>query len=135
MDAFGISPAVQAVVEVLFRSMRQTGRTTALLNAVAPGDRVLFLTHKEAARFQNLLRERGKQGVTCTVVNLNDAALTRSEGRTYLDHNVVEKIHRDSIESSMRYIRFLEDMLSSRPIDEGAGPVFDDPLRRWRDFR
>lgn len=29
MDAFGISPAVQAVVEVLFRSMRQTGRTTA----------------------------------------------------------------------------------------------------------
>lgn len=93
MDAFGIGNAVKGAVEVLFMSARRTGRTTALLEALKGGDRVIC-PNESSARHMRLELQKWRKKVSVLVVPVdNPAALFErgtSEGRTVFDHPWLE---------------------------------------------
>ena len=70
MDFFGIGAAYKAMAQVYSMAARRSGRTTALLNSLKDGDRVIFAKNEEADRFRRLAKHRGIE-IKCVVVPVN----------------------------------------------------------------
>lgn len=69
MDFFGIGSALRAALQIYFTASRATGRTTALLRAVRPGDLIIFASESEAKRVRGLLKQQGIHDVVCGVAS------------------------------------------------------------------
>jgi hypothetical protein len=107
VDAFGIGNAVKGAVEVLFMSARRTGRTTALLEALKDGDRVVCANEASARHMIYELRKwRKKVNVFVVPVKEPNRLFSRppSDGRTVFDHVWVEDYYRAQIEEAAKDI-------------------------------
>jgi len=109
MDLFGIGQALRACAEIYFRSARGAGRTTAMLESVKDGDRIIFADCNEADRVRGLCRER-ELDVECIVISVNypEKIFERCpcHGRTVFDHRWVEDRYILAIERCEKDIDF-----------------------------
>lgn len=128
MDHFGIGACIRAAIELMLRGMRATGRTTALINSVKDGDRIIFRSRQEAMVVEMLLRRKGLQ-VSCVVVDPTHVerllGTQRAAGRTYFDHVWIEEYYTNGIKQLGKDIDHFSSALSGMP-DDG------DDLKRFR---
>lgn len=115
MDFFGIGPALIGAMNVYFRAARQTGRTTALLENVKDGDRVVFRNQEEMRAFQRLVAERALD-LECVVAPIKEQhrlfQRPTPKGRTIFDHTWVEDYYRDHLRFAQERLATLERELS-----------------------
>lgn len=111
MDSFGIGQAMKGMAHVYFQSARQTGRTTALVESLKDGDRVIFTNSKEADRVKDLCREFGKT-IDTMVVDPKDPRRVfergTPQGRTVFDHSWVEQFYLSAIDECQKDIDHLQ---------------------------
>lgn len=115
-DLFGISNALRGVAEIYFRSARRSGRTTALLGSVKPGDVVVFRATAQAKAFERLCRERDIEGVKTTVVPPEEPTRIfdqpTAKGRLIWDHDWLEAHHLWAIDHTAQYLKRISDAAS-----------------------
>ena len=111
MDAFGIGSAMKSIVRTYIRSSRRTGRTSALVESLKDGDRVVFLTNGEGERVRSLCEERGV-GIRCLVCDPNDIDYVfqhgTSQGRTVFDHSWLEEYYQNVIEKAVDRVDYVQ---------------------------
>lgn len=111
MDFFGIGAAVKGAAQIYFRSARQSGRTTSLLDSLKDGDRVYFATGDMSRWFERKCKERSLK-VECVVIPVSDPAQVfnrgSSQGRAVFDHDWVEQLYLKAIEKCEKDIALLE---------------------------
>lgn len=111
MDHFGIGAAIYGAARVYFQSARRTGRTTALLDGLKNGDRVVCATGAEAKHLERQCRERGVQVQVITLpTNLAYSIFDRStpNGRTIFDHGWVERYYMGALENARAELDHLQ---------------------------
>lgn len=115
MDHFGIGAAMRGMALTYFQSARRTGRTTALVESVKDGDRIVFADSREAERVRRLCLERGIT-VECIVSDPKTPQRLFERGtskeRTIFDHGWVEQYYLDVLEGHAREIDHLTTQLS-----------------------
>lgn len=116
MDHFGIGAAMQSLMFSYKVSSRHTGRTTSLVDSLKDGDRVIFLSQREAIRVQRLCKERGIE-IATQVYHPKETAILASkslprDGRTIFDHSWVEEFYSIAIHSAAQDIDRLQTELS-----------------------
>jgi hypothetical protein len=118
MDQFGIGAAMLTAAQMYSQLARRSGRTTALLDTLKDGDRVVFADEKHVRHFESLLRERGLK-VSCIVIpprNMVDMLYRpRSTGKTVMDHVWLEQYYQHVIESSGVALREFMTQASGEP--------------------
>lgn len=102
MDFFGIGKQIKNSMYEIISSMRQSGKTTEMLEMLKDGDRVCFTNVREKNRVQRLCRELNID-VNCIVIPISRvselATLGRSsKGRTIFDHSWIEDYYTQAIE-------------------------------------
>ncbi len=132
MDFFGIGVAVQAMLRVYSQSARGTGRTTALVEHVRSGDRIVFADSREAERVRRICMSRGLD-VECRVVDPSDPYRVREQGRaqghTFFDHTLVEQCYAHAVADLASLIYVLEQGASGADTTPPVG------LRRLNEER
>jgi len=135
MDHFGIGAAMQGMAKMYFRSARQTGRTTSLVESVKGGDRIVFADNREAERVRRLCLERGMK-VECVVVEPRtpERVFERGtpEGRTIFDHSWVEQRYLEAIERTQQEIDHLERQASGYGAAHHETKRRAEELAKWR---
>jgi hypothetical protein len=135
MDHFGIGAALQSIAQVYFRSARQSGRTTSLVESVKDGDRIVFADSVEAERVRRLCLERGVT-VKCIVAEPKNPGRVfergTSEGRTLFDHSWVERYYLSAIENAQRDIDHFERLASGYGEPHRETRRRSEEIKRWR---
>lgn len=135
MDHFGIGAAMQGVAGIYFRSARQTGRTTSLVESVKNGDRIVFADSKEAERVRRMCLARGVD-VECVVVEPSNPGRVfdrgPSKGRTLFDHAWVEQHYLHAIEHAQAVIDDIERRASGRGEARKEPPPRPEWHEKWR---
>ena len=117
MDHFGIGAAMQSLIFSYKISSRHTGRTTSLVDSLKDGDRVIFLSQREAIRVKRLCKERDVEIVTL-VCDPKEPAIVFSmgslprDGRTIFDHSWIEEFYTVAIQRAAQDIDRLQTELS-----------------------
>ena len=115
MDHFGIGAEMESMVRVCCQSARRTGRTTAMVESLSSGDRIIFTNKQEADMVRRLARDVGKE-IECVVASPSD--ITRlmdrrlGKGRTIFDHSWVEDYYMHVITKGRKEIDFFQHRLS-----------------------
>ena len=109
MDQFGIGQAIDGAARIYFRSARQTGRTSALVESLKTGDRVVFANQQEAERVKRLCREREIDIETIVVdpkepQRIFDRGSVGGDGRCVFDHSWVEQYYLNAISTVQKDI-------------------------------
>lgn len=112
MDFFGIGNAVKAAAQVYFNCACRTGRTTALIKSLKPGDRVYFSNYEMSHWFKRRLKADGVEGVECEVWNDHAVKLNRAKGRAIFDHTLIEDLYKKAIDDKAKLIKRIEDDFS-----------------------
>ncbi|MCU8000177.1 hypothetical protein [Shewanella sp. SM95] len=112
MDIFGIGSAVKAAAEIYFNCARRSGRTTALIKTLKPGDRVYFANYEMSQWFKRRLKADGVDGVECAVWNDHAVKLARAKGRAIFDHTLIEDLYKKAIDDKAKLIKRIEDDFS-----------------------
>lgn len=141
MDIFGIGSAVKAAAEIYFNCARRSGRTTALIKALKPGDRVYFSNYEMSQWFKRHLKAEGVEGVEgveCVVWNDHAVKLKCAKGRAIFDHTLIEDLYRKAIEEQANFIKQREDHFSG--VDRVFGidqhpERFSHEFHRWQLFK
>lgn len=135
MDHFGIGPAMQGIAHIYFRSARQTGRTTSLVESVKDGDRIIFANSAEANRVRRLCKERDVQ-VECVVVAPETPErvfeLGTPPGRTLFDHSWVEQRYLVAIERVGNEIDYIEKQASGYGEAHRETRRCAEEIAKWR---
>lgn len=112
MDIFGIGSAVKAALGMYRSVSRGTGRTTAMIWSLKPGDRIIFTNGNEATRVKRLCYERDIEGVEFVVVSPKDPQeiFNRGtpQGKIIFDHTWVEEFYQDAIERAEKNINYFQ---------------------------
>lgn len=135
MDQFGIGAAVAGAAQVYFKSARQTGKTTRLIQSLHEGDRVVVTTHEQAQWMRNRAKQLGKQieVVACPVDDPGKIFQRGpSKGRTMFDHDWVEAYYLRAIEIAQREISHIERESSGYGIAHEETRMKADAISRWR---
>jgi len=135
MDHFGIGAAVEGSAQIYFRSARQTGRTTQLIQSLQDGDRVVVHSHKQAQWLTRRAKELGKDidVIACPIERPEKVfEQSTSKGRTIFDHDWVEQYYMRSIKIAQEQLNYYERESS------GWGPAHEETLmqaealQKWR---
>lgn len=110
MDQYGIGAAVKAVTEVYFQSARRTGRTTALVKTLKPGDVVVCMDENHERHLGMILRERQVEGVKIIIADPRRSFdplnfYPQTGHRLFFDHTFVEEKYRAAIEGVSSELR------------------------------
>ena len=115
MDHFGIGAALQGAARIYFQSARRTGRTTALLQSLKEGDRVIVATQAEYRQWQRLIVER-QLNVDVRLFRVDRAhelcQLGTSQGRTLFEHTWVEQFYLHRLQDAATCVDELQQRLS-----------------------
>ena len=127
MDLFGIGNAMKSMAITYFQTSRATGRTTAMVEGLKDGDRVVFMTWVEATRVKRLCEERGVT-IDCIVISPDqvERLFERgiSIGRTIFDHSWVEKYYINALNQVSLDIDHIQKVSS------GVGEAHRETRRR-----
>ncbi len=113
-DAFGIGPAVLALLDNYFHAARGTGRTTRLVESLKDGDCVITCTIKEARVLERLIRQRSLTVNVKVVDPKNPESLFEmgtQQGRLIFDHTWVEQRYRIAIFDTANWMDGLQQRL------------------------
>ena len=139
MDFFGIGRSLKAVMTVYFISARSSGRTTALIESVKNGDRLVFTNQHEAQRVKQLCWERGVT-VECIVIDPRGASQIyllpslRGEGRTIFDHTWIEHFYMAALETTEEKLAELERSSSGPEATTSITPIQARERAKWKNF-
>lgn len=103
--------AMRMALEVFELGQRRSGRTTRLIDAAQPGDKIVLPVEgghgkQELHRLGVLLREAGKdKTVKITVTPLFEPPRGRNVGRPLLDHSFVHAHYAVAIADAGRWLR------------------------------
>ena len=135
MDAYGIGAALQGAARIYFQSARRTGRTTALLESLKDGDRVIFSDSREADRVGRLARELGVK-IQCLVIDPKDPRRLfergTSEGRTIFDHSWVEAWYMQALQGASMELDHLQRESSGWGVAHAETRLAAREVDRWR---
>lgn len=135
MDKFGIGAGVMGSVRTYFSAARQSGRTTALVESLKDGDRVVFTDDIQAEYVKKLCRQLGVK-VECVVVSPRhpDGVFDRGTptGRTIFDHVWLEEFYKERIAEAMRSIDYLERESSGFGMAHIETRMRARELSKWR---
>jgi hypothetical protein len=128
-DFFGIGAALEGAMEIYFRSARQSGRTTSLIDSLQPGDRVVFRNMQELIMFERKCKEREIK-VDCIYVNPSNPLMSfnrgPSKGRTIFDHAWIEDFYRITLSRAQEEMATMAVQLS------GYGEVHRKTRRKYQ---
>ena len=111
MDAYGIGAAIEGAAKIYLQTARGTGRTTALVESLKTGDRVVFIEIREAGRVKSLCRELGVDIETIVVNPKTPEGIFKRgtpPGRTVFDHSFVEQFYLEGIAKLQRDLDYLQ---------------------------
>jgi len=131
MDHFGIGAALLGAAQIYFRSARQTGRTTSLLESVKDGDRIVVRTHQEEHHLKRMLELRGlKVGILVIDPSTPGKVFEhpKSQGRTIFDHMWVEKFYEMALKYASKELDHLQRESS------GFGTAHYETRRRYEEM-
>lgn len=134
MDHFGIGAGLTGAMDIYFHASRGTGRTTSLVDSVKEGDRVIFVSEKQAKEFERKCKDRGLKVETmaCGVDDFDRLIYARQpvqgDGRLIFDHVWVEQFYRYALDRSIKEIDRLQRELS------GVGAAHRETARAAREF-
>lgn len=114
-DFFGIGASIKGSLNILFQSMRATGRTTNLVKSLKEGDRVICINQDDARYLKSRIRDFGIEGVeviTKNPRNLDFKGTGTAQGRTIFDHRFVEEFYKDAVEDAGKVLSGMEKHLS-----------------------
>ena len=130
MDHFGIGAALEGAALIYFRSARQTGRTTSLVDSLKTGDFVVFLEAREADRVKMLCKERGVE-IGIAVIDpkrpediFNKTGSLKADGRMLFDHSWLEAFYLFRLQEAARHVDELQKAVS------GYGEAHRETKRR-----
>lgn len=135
MDAFGIGNGVQGAVNIYCQSARRTGRTTALVESLKDGDRVVFTDRREADRVRQMCTELGVTIITMVVdPNKPDAVFSAgsSAGRTVFDHSWVEQYYMNAIARAQKDIDHFQRETSGFGMAHIETSIKAKEIAKWR---
>lgn len=135
MDAFGIGNGVQGAVNIYCQSARRTGRTTALVESLKDGDRVVFTDRREADRVKHLCKELGVAIDTMVVETTDPSRLFDKgtpTGRTVFDHSWVEKFYMEAIASAQKQIDHFQRETSGFGMAHVETRMKAQEIAKWR---
>lgn len=115
MDHFGIGAAIRGAIDVYICAARRTGRTTALLESLKDGDRVVCHETKHQRELQRLCRERklNVEVILVPVTKPEDVFMRgTSEGRTLFDHAWLEAYYADVVEEAAKRVDYWQTQSS-----------------------
>lgn len=132
MNDHGLSATMKSALEIFCQASRGTGRSTALLERVKPGDAIVTATAQEARHLRDQLRQMNKPDVAVFQAAPRDMPLARlgtnPTGATYFDHLFIEARWGYMIDQVGGELAQWEAALSTRqPLREPAEPY--DPVR------
>jgi len=115
MDAFGIGSAIKGCCEIYFRSARQTGRTSDLIDNLNDGDRIIFVKNEEARRWTRICKDIGKD-IDCIAVNPTNTDIfnirKNTKGTTVFDNAWIEIFYMNETHKSICLLDNLQKELS-----------------------
>ncbi|GMQ53463.1 hypothetical protein [Halopseudomonas aestusnigri] len=135
MDAYGIGAGISGAAQTYLQAARRTGRTTAMLESLKDGDRVLCDSEREAARLRRLIKERGlRVEVLAVSPSQPMVAFQRGtpSGRTVFDHSWVEQFYLNAVESARRDLLSLETELSGYGGEHVKTRLQAEEISKWR---
>ena len=134
MDAYGIGAAIEGTAHIYLRSARGSGRTTALVESLKTGDRVVFTESREAERVKWLCRELGVE-IETTVVSPKQPDIIFEQGtptgRTVFDHSWVEQFYIEGLAKLQRDINYLQREVSGFGMAHVETRMKAQELNRW----
>jgi hypothetical protein len=141
MDFFGIGAALEGVAHVYFRSAMRTGRTTALIKSLRPGDRVIFSGPRMRQTFESHLRSICDQAFADQIdlvvfdpkwVHREMDGRLPAPGRTFFDHTWIEEYYLLQIANATRDIEEMQGKLSTFPANGRVSRrLIDETIMRW----
>lgn len=138
MDFFGFGSALTAAHRILCVAQRQTGRTTSLVESLKTGDRVVCINRNDALNIERLCRERDVKITTVSIAGrrieeaLHGIGTLPGDGRTVIDHSVVEAMYEGAISSTTQYIDSAEKSLSGYGADHRATRRRAEEMVKWK---
>lgn len=110
MDIYGIGAGIEAAVKISFLSCRQTGRTTRMIEALRPGDRVICHGSGEQRHTRAMLNRVGKDGVEVILLPVNQSHRLKSDmrsrgGKDYFTHDWLEAFWLYEIQEVQQHVR------------------------------
>lgn len=115
MDFFGIGSAIKGCAVNFFAASRQTGRTTQLIESLNDGDRVVCLSHKDAAWLRDRIKyfyKGVKKDIEVTSIPTREVhkifEMHTPTGRTIFDHDWLERYYIEQIEDIKKKIDHLQ---------------------------
>lgn len=138
MDAFGIGNALRGQARCYFQTARRSGRTTALLESLRDGDRVIFATKKEADRVKRLAKQMDKE-IEILVAPPKAPhdklfSVGTPKGRTIFDHSWVEQFYLDSLDDSARWLDNMQRELSGPGAAHAETRLKAKEAHRWQPY-
>lgn len=133
MDHFGIGHAMRGMAFAYFRSARQTGRTTSLIDSLKDGDRVMCATSKRAYELQRKCCERGLN-VECFVTAVSGQRVMErgpAKGRSLFDSQWLEQYYMAVLEHAQEEIDYLQKLTSGREEHQIASRRQADEMSKW----
>lgn len=125
MDKYGFGGYVRNLVKQAQVNMRQTGRTTSMLDRVKPTDLLVFARHNDVSFFKQKAASAGKEFnfIVCPPSELHRLA-EHTRGRTVvLDHRWVEEYIELVIDQALNSISEIEKVRT--PKSQCFNPEFD----------
>lgn len=113
MDKYGFGGYVRNLIKRARDDMRQTGRTTSMLDRVKPNDLVVFVRHEDAAFFKRKAASAGKEFnfIVCPPEELHRLS-DYTRGRTVvLDHRWIEEYFELVVEQALQSISDIEKVM------------------------
>lgn len=104
-EQYGFGKELQSSIQNIEQSMRRTGRTTRMLEALKDGDRVVTYSEASASYLRQLIRERGLN-VNVRVCEPTPGALAdmervkASDGETVFDHTWIYMYYRAALDGA-----------------------------------
>lgn len=134
MDHFGIGAAMKSMAQIYSHSARRTGRTTAFMNSLKDGDRIVCAQGREAERLRRLCQERSLNVTVLAISPKDPGALFQhgtSKGRTLFEHTWVEQYFQLVIEGAVDRIDVLQRESSGRGLQHEQTRQQSEAIARW----
>lgn len=119
-DAYGFLAALRTGLKWFELASRQSGRSTALANAIKPGDMVIFSCHGHRRHFEQRLKaQNAEKGVLLAVCRPSEiwkcSDFKRVSGQVWFDHDFESAFFQWVVEDGARQKENVRKHLSFRP--------------------
>lgn len=113
-DDYGWAAAMATAVQMYIEGGRRSGKTTALVDRLQTGDRVICATRNAARELERRIQVAKKDGIAVLVSEpgrtldlLRNRGQNLAAGRTHFDHGWVEQLYENAITSAAGHYQMI----------------------------